>query len=230
MSSMLTPATIVTRPVFVAEREATLNAIHREVLANFTHNMDCSVDDIDRVVYAISSYKLHIEYINIVLVDGTDYIFAYEHPDASGRPEDVAYTTDLRLREQRASYGYDSDSDDDYEHGIIYRNSYRVHLDRLQYLPKPIVKRIGTHTLKSDILISLPSTTKSFIKHHKDLVKIDRRRKVPEIYKEWDETIRYYPITVVDYAYPEEPIECTVDDYTPIPIRRLVSIGWSDDE
>lgn len=230
MSSMLTPATIVTRPVIVAEREASLTAIHREVLSNFTRNMDLSVDDIDRVVYSISSYRLHIDYINIVLVDGTDYIFAYEHPDASGRPEDVAYTFDLRVRELRANYGCDSDDEDDYGHGILYRNSYRVHLNRLQYLPKPVIKRIGTRELKSDILISLPSTMKSFIKHHKDLVKIDRRRKVPEIYKEWDETIRYYPITVIDYAYPDEPVECTADDYAPVPMPCSVSIGWSDDD
>lgn len=219
---------VITRPVFVGTRDVSLNDMHRGVLANFMRNMDCSVDDIDRVVYTISSYKFFISAICVVLIDGTDYLFTYDNPDADGTQEDIAYTTNLYCREIRGSYAYElnSDEEDDYENGIFYRYSYRVHLDKLKYLPKSITKRIGTHKPTSDIVVSLPSKRKSFIKHHKDLVKIDRRRKIPEIYKEWDETIEYYPVTVVNYDYPEELISTTSATETALSLN----IAWSDDE
>jgi hypothetical protein len=187
--------------------------------------MSCSVEDIDRVIYVISSHKLTINSIRVVLTDDTDYIFTYDNSDADGLPEDIAYTTDVRIREARSHPQWDNPEEVDYERGIVYCNSYRACLYRLNRLPRSITKRIGTHKLKSDIVISLPSKTKSFTKHNKVLIKIDRRRKVPEIYNEWDEIIDYYPITVIDYAYTDEPIIGTCME----PIMPI-SIEWSDDE
>ena len=156
--------------------------------------------------------------IRVVLIDDTDYIYAYYNPDADGRPEDIAYTTKLRPQEEETARAIAEAEDEDFDSLFVYAfPKYRVHLDELIELPYSVIKRIGARSsfeLKGDLTVSLPGKKVSYTKHHKVLEKIDRRRRKgnQEIYKEWDETITYYPITVVDYAYPDEPIIATDDD------------------
>ena len=230
---MFSQVTFIKRPVIVTQRKDSLNYIHHKVLHNFANTMSCSVEDIDRVIYVISSHKLTINSIRVVLTDDTDYIFTYDNSDADGRPEDIAYTTDVRIREARSHPEWDDPEEIDYKRGVVYCKSYRAHLSELNRLPRSITKRIGARKLMGDLTISLPTQQKSFTKHNKVLVKIDRRRRKgnQEIYKEWDEIIAYYPITVVDYAYPDEPIIATDDEPSVCaePIK-YPSIEWSDDE
>ena len=214
---MLSQVTARPPPVIIGQREDSLNYIHYEVVRNFADNMSCSVEDIDRVIYVISPYMLTIMSIRVVLTDGSDYIFTCDNPDADGLPAHIAYTTDLHLNEERVAWQWTEAHEGEdmaVERAILYPKSYRVHLSELDRLPRSITKRIGTHKLTGDLIISLPSKENSFTKHHKDLVKIDRRRRKgnQEIYNEWDEIVTYYPVTVVDYAYPDEPIIATDDE------------------
>lgn len=225
---MSAPVTEITKPLFVGIRSASLSTIHREVMNNFAYNMDCSIEDIDRVIYKIT-YNLYIYYIRIVLVDGTDYVFSCEHPDADGHLYDIAYTTKLYNREWEMAYRHDDSNDiNDPFSGVYIRYSYRSQFDKLDRLPKSIIRQIGSTELEDDITISLPSKTKSFTVHHKELIRVDRRRRKgeQEIYKEWDKTINYYPITIIDYPPLEEPLNCT-DNESPI---NYSNIGWTDDD
>jgi hypothetical protein len=226
---MIAPVTVITKPMYVGQRSASLYAIHKEVMNNFAYNMDCSIEDIDRVIYKLTYYNLSIYYIRIVLVDGTDYIFSCEYPDADGRLEDIAYTTSISYREWKIAYeNDDSDEINDPFSGILIRYSYRVSFEKVERLPKSIIKQIGSTELEDDITISLPSKTKSFTVHHKELIRIDRRRRKgeQEIYKEWDETVNYYPITIIDYPPIEKPLNCP-DNESSI---NYSNIGWTDDD
>ncbi len=206
------------RPEILCTRAGSLTYIHHKVLHNFADNMSCLVEDIDRVIYVISPYRLTIMSIRVVLTNGVDYIFTYNNRDAEGRPEDIAYTTKLRPQEEETAQAIAEANDPDFgSMFVIMLPKYRVHLSELIELPYSVAKRIGARSsfeLKGDLTVSLPGKKVSYTKHHKVLEKIDRRRRKgnQEIYKEWDETITYYPITVVDYAHPDEPIIATDDD------------------
>lgn len=215
-------------------RYQTLQSVHAFVLRNFTRKMSCSTDDIIDVKYSISSIKdfrkhYEINALTVYVANGFSYTFTrYENPDADGLLSDISYD---RYMDQPCT-GEDDDEWDWAEYRVIY--------EEVAKLPKRIKEAISLGIIEGDIIVSVPPVKSSFIKHHKRLVKIDRRRKVPEIYKEWDETIDYYPVTLMNRIHIEEPAPCQAaepiidTDECPVQTESImpypVSIGWSDDE
>lgn len=205
-----------------------MQGIHSCVLTNFTRVMNVSTDDIMDIQYTISStqnYRNHyeIEALTVYMVDGFSYTFTSdENPHADGRIDDIVYSSYMTL----PPYGSPDDEWDWVENRIAY--------GEVSKLPARITEALSTGAIEGDIIVSVPPTKASFVKHHKKLVKIDRRRKVPEIYKEWDETISYYPVTLMNPPRIEDPPMDTYECPTPVQyIPRIsvpVSIGWSDDE
>ena len=194
-------------------RYQTLQSVHKFVLRNFTREMSCSIDDIIDVKYSISSIKdlrnryYDINALTVCVANGFSYTFTRcENPDADGLLSDISYD---RYMDQPCT----GDGGDEWDWA-----EYRVIYEEVTKLPKRIKKAISLGLIEGDIVVSVPPVKSSFIKHHKELVKIDRRRKVPEIYKEWDETIYYYPVTLITpIAVPEpmeQPIIATDDEPT----------------
>ena len=210
-------------------RYQTLQSVHTFVLRNFTREMSCSIDDIIDVKYSISSIKdsrnnYPIKALTVYMANGFSYTFTRcENPDADGLLSDISYD---RYMDQPCT-GDGGDEWDWAEYHVIY--------EEVTKLPKRIKKAISLGLIEGDIVVSVPPVKSSFIKHHKELVKIDRRRKVPEIYKEWDETIYYYPVTLITpIAVPEpteQPIIATDDEPSVCaePVKYS-SIEWSDDD
>lgn len=206
-----------------------LQAIHAHVLRNFTRNMSCSTDDIIDVKYLISSIKdcrsrcYNISALTIYVSDGYSYTFTREYcPDADGLLSDISYASHMDL----PVYG-DTDFDIEWdwaEHRVIYQEVTK--------LPKRIKHYVSLGLIEGDINISVAPVKSSFVKQCKKLIKIDRRRKVPEIYKEWLETINYYPVELITPIAVSEPLEQQVEvatEPTTIDISSI-RIGWSDDE
>ncbi len=203
-----------------------LQGVHAFVLKNFTRKMSCSIDDIIDVQYSISSTKdfrnlyYDINALTVYVTNGFSYTFTRdENPNADGRLSDISYYSYIDVNTYM-----DVDEHDWVEHRVIY--------EEVTKLPNRIKEALSNGTIDGDIIVSVPPVKTSFIKHHKDLVKIDRRRKVPEIYKEWDETINYYPVTLMNRInVPESTIDTVyepsvqTESFKPYP-----SIGWSDDE